>query len=125
MVHRLRFLDDFQCDENLVWHKGAPLLVGGLKDVPADRQWETWQEMGFDRNSVVADPLFVDPENDDYRLRGDSPALKLGFQKIPVDRIGPYASSDRASWPIVEAAGAREAGYERAIPNLHSQVPGK
>ena len=62
--------------------------------------------MGFDRNSVVADPLFVDPKNDDYRLDANSPAWKLGFKAIPVDKIGPYESADRASWPIVEAAGA-------------------
>ena len=102
----------------MVWHKGAPLLVGGLKDVPEEKQWETWRAMGFDRNSIVADPLFVDPANDDYRLRPESPAFKLGFKPIPVEKIGPYQSADRASWPIVEASGAREAGFERAIPNL-------
>jgi hypothetical protein len=34
--------------------------------------------------------------------------LKLGFQPIPVEQIGPYESPLRASWPIVEAEGARE-----------------
>jgi len=34
--------------------------------------------------------LFVDVENGDYRLRIDSPAFALGFEKIPVDEIGPY-----------------------------------
>jgi hypothetical protein len=43
-----------------------------------------------------------------YRLRSDSPALKLGFQPIPVEKIGPYADPLRASWPIVEAEGVRE-----------------
>jgi len=49
---------------------------------------------------VVADPLFVAPEKGDYRLRADSPALALGFQPIPVDKIGLYASAERASWPV-------------------------
>jgi len=35
-------------------------------------------------------PLFVDPAKDDYRLREDSLALKLGFKPIPVEKIGPY-----------------------------------
>jgi hypothetical protein len=98
------------CDENLVWHYGMPVIVGqwGMKDTPAQLTWEQWQEKGFDRQSVVADPLFVDPDNDDYRLKPESPALKLGFEPIPVDRIGPYASALRASWPIVEADGVRE-----------------
>jgi hypothetical protein len=37
----------------------------------------------------VADPLFVDPSNGDYRLMDGSPAYALGFQDIPVERIGP------------------------------------
>jgi len=49
---------------------------------------EEWRQMGYDRHSVVADPLFVDPDNDDYRLKPDSPALELGFQPIDVGRIG-------------------------------------
>jgi hypothetical protein len=31
----------------------------------------------------------VDPAQDDYRLKPESPAWKLGFQKIPVEKIGP------------------------------------
>jgi len=56
----------------------------------------------------VADPLFVAPDKDDWRLRPGSPAFKLGFQPIPVDKIGPYRDPLRASWPIIEAPGARE-----------------
>jgi len=109
---RLRF-EHFECDHNLVYHFGHPLLVG-LEGVPADRQWSEWRKLGFDTHSIVSDPLFVDPENDDYRLKPDSPAFELGFQPIPMEKIGPYQSPDRASWPIVEAPGAREAGYRRA-----------
>ena len=44
--------------------------------------------MGFDTHSLLADPLFVDPARDDYRLRPESPAFKLGFQPIDMSRIG-------------------------------------
>jgi parallel beta-helix repeat protein len=47
-----------------------------------------WRKIGFDAHSLVTDPRFVDPENDDYRLKADSPALKLGFQPIDVTQIG-------------------------------------
>jgi len=47
-----------------------------------------WQQMGFDRNSVFADPLFADPENDDYRVKPGSPALELGFENFDMDRFG-------------------------------------
>jgi len=39
-------------------------------------------------NLVEADPRFVDAEKLDFRLRKDSPAWKLGFKPIPVERIG-------------------------------------
>ena len=79
-------------------------------------EWQSWQKMGGDVHSIIADPKFVAPEKDDYRLAPDSPAFALGFQQIPAEKIGPYASPDRATWPIVEAQGAREllAGENRA-----------
>ncbi len=79
-----------------------------LRQAAALSEWEAWQALGLDTHSVIADPMFVDAAADDYRLRPDSPALALGFEEIPVDRIGPYADDLRASWPIVEATGARE-----------------
>ena len=79
-----------------------------LKEVTPIDTWEAWQAAGEDRRSIVADPLFVAPEKGDYRLRPESPALKMGFKPIPVEEIGPYADPLRASWPIVEAPGARE-----------------
>jgi parallel beta-helix repeat protein len=48
-----------------------------------------WQKMGFDTHSAFVDPLFVDALHDDYRLKPDSPALKLGFQPIDFSQIGP------------------------------------
>ena len=54
----------------------------------AKRTFAEWQKMGFDGYSVIADPLFVDPAHDDYRLRPESPALGLGFQPIDIKRIG-------------------------------------
>ena len=72
--------------------------------------WEEWQEMGGGEGSIIDDPLFMDLENGDYRLRPESPALKLGFQQIPVDEIGPYQDDLRASWPVVEAPGATALG---------------
>jgi hypothetical protein len=41
-------------------------------------------------------------------LKPESPAFKLGFQPIPVAKIGPYADSGRASWPVVEDSVASQ-----------------
>jgi len=92
-------------DSNLVWHCGLPLLTS-LKDIPTNEQWTAWQKLGNDVHSLVADPLFVNAAQDDYRLQPASPAYRLGFQTIPVAKIGPYQDELRATWPIVEAAGS-------------------
>jgi parallel beta-helix repeat protein len=101
----LRFRIDFREEGGALW-MDAP----SIRECEALDEWESWKAQGFhhDAHSVVADPLFIDPAKDDYRLKPDSPALKLGFQPIPVEKIGPYADELRVSWPVVEAEGARE-----------------
>ncbi|NCO42726.1 MAG: hypothetical protein GW892_28975 [Armatimonadetes bacterium] len=79
-----------------------------LQEATAMDEWEAWQNKGLDQHSAIADPRFVDPAKDDYRLKPDSPALALGFKPLPVDQIGPYKDELRATWPIQEARGARE-----------------
>jgi hypothetical protein len=51
--------------------------------------WEQWHAMGRDVNSLYADPLFVDPENGDFTLLPDSPALKMGFRPLDAKAAGP------------------------------------
>ncbi len=106
-------LDHNVFDENLVYVFGHPIAITYRPadkykdcDTPVDSWPRWWQKLGQDRHSLVGDPLFVDPQNDDYRLRPESPAFKLGFKPIPVDKIGPYADPLRASWPIVEGKHA-------------------
>lgn len=60
---------------------------------PDDPEWgkehlENTRPMGLEAHSVVADPMFVDLAKGDFRLREDSPALKLGFEPIDVTLIG-------------------------------------
>jgi hypothetical protein len=40
-------------------------------------------------NSVIADPLFVDPANNDYPLRPQSTAFRLGILPIDLSEMGP------------------------------------
>jgi hypothetical protein len=39
-------------------------------------------------NTITDDPMFIDPENGDFRLNPESPALKLGFRQIDNGKIG-------------------------------------
>jgi parallel beta-helix repeat protein len=74
-------------DYNLYWLRGADLRHINRRTTPLGT-FDEWLKAGFDAHSAIADPLFVAPERDDYRLRPDSPAWKLGFQPIPIERIG-------------------------------------
>jgi membrane-associated protease RseP (regulator of RpoE activity) len=41
-----------------------------------------------DEHSIVADAMFIDPANGDFRVKDGSPALKLGFENFPMDQFG-------------------------------------
>lgn len=75
-------------DQN-VFYKPAGTV--NIKGGPADGSLDKWRKIldgMFDQKSIVADPLFVDLANRDFRLKPDSPALKLGFEPIDVTKIG-------------------------------------
>jgi parallel beta-helix repeat protein len=76
-----------ECDNNLYWQAAAQPGEQPALSL-AGRSLAEWQKLGYDTRSVVADPLFEDPGKDDYRLKADSPAWKLGFERIPVEQIG-------------------------------------
>ncbi len=79
----------FRMDNNVYWDAAnRPITFSG-------KTLEQWQAAGFDRHSVIADPLFVDASRFDFGLKVESPALKLGFKPIDVSRVGLYGD---ASW---------------------------
>jgi len=73
---------DVQIDHNIYWRPT------GKKPF---QKWtlEQWHALGRDQNSLIANPLFVNPEKDDFRLRPDSPALGLGLTSPDVSGAGP------------------------------------
>ena len=88
-----------ECDHNLFWPGNGGIRTQ-VKPAEGETEWDAWRRMGYERNSVIADPLFVAPGEDDYRLQEGSPAFALGFKPIPVEKMGLYASDERASWPV-------------------------
>lgn len=48
---------------------------------------------------ITCDPGFVSLEKKDFRLKDDSPAWKLGFKKIPVEKIGLETDEYRKTLP--------------------------
>lgn len=89
-------------DRNVYWGPVGEELRFHRRDLAA------WQALGLDAHSVVADPGFVDVAARDFRLRPDSPALKLGFQPIDLSTVGPYGD---AAW----VAEAREVKHPPTV----------
>lgn len=53
--------------------------LGGAALAPDPVSFDQWKNHTAEIGGVVADPLFTDAENLDFRLQPESPALKLGF----------------------------------------------
>ncbi len=85
-------------DQNIYWHTGGQRRLRFYR-----RSFAEWQALGLDRRSQIADPLFVDAKRGDFRLKRESPALKLGFQPLDVGRVGLYGDP---AW-AAEATHAR------------------
>jgi hypothetical protein len=50
---------------------------------------EQWKAKGVDRHSLIADPMFRDPQRGDFALCPASPAPALGFRAIDLSGVGP------------------------------------
>jgi len=75
-------------DQNIFY---KPAGTVNIKGGPADGSLDKWRKIldgKFDQKTIVADPLFIDLPNRDFRLKPDSPALKLGFRPIDITKIG-------------------------------------
>lgn len=81
---------------NTIYHAGLPLKVPYM-NTTVYFQWTKWKESGLDQNSVIADPLL----SSSFQLSPNSPALGMGFQAIPFEKIGLYKDPRRASWPAL------------------------
>lgn len=78
-----------EVDNNLYWQTGGLDLATTSQGITPEGTWGKWQEAGLDTHSQVANPQFEGLNRGDYRLKANSPAYKLGFQPLPLGRIGP------------------------------------
>ena len=104
--------------QNALWASRYPKLVHILDQnpmAPVDNliarnicvrgRWGDFETVAkplvtFQDNLLDRDPRFVDPEHHNFQLKDDSPAYKLGFERIPLEKIGLYATPQCASWPV-------------------------
>lgn len=74
-------------DHNLLWDPTGPCIAYNSKEGHCTFE-EMQEKFGFDEHGMVADPLFVDPENGNFTLSPSSPALLLGFRPIDTSLAG-------------------------------------
>jgi hypothetical protein len=112
----------FTFEHNLVYYDRGALLAGpwnrvrhlsrnncywqsnGAPVTFQDQSLTAWQRGGHEQDSIVADPKFINPAEDDFRLAADSPALALGFKPFDFHQAGVYGD---AAW----VRKAREVAY--------------
>jgi len=94
---QLKFLNDepdngkYVFDRNIYWSTRPYALQFNQHNF-----FSMWQESsGQDKNSIIADPKFADPENGDFTLKADSPAFKLGFKPIDISTVEPQCKYKR------------------------------
>jgi len=78
--------DQFVIDRNLYWdtrwtaRPPNPQFSGATL--------EQWKARGHDRNSIFANPSFLDVARGDFRMYPNSPALRMGFKPIDLSSVG-------------------------------------
>jgi hypothetical protein len=77
----LRICLSGSCPERYWNTAGEPLSFG-------NRTLVQWRELGQHKESLVADPLFVSPENRDFHFKTSSPAKELGFEPWDDEVVG-------------------------------------
>ncbi|MCL4482068.1 MAG: right-handed parallel beta-helix repeat-containing protein, partial [Bacteroidetes bacterium] len=58
------------------------------------RSFREWQKLGKDRHSLVADPLFKDPQNLDFHFKSLKVARKIGFVPFDYTKAGVYGEEE-------------------------------
>ena len=71
-------------DNNLYWN------AAGLPVKFKELSFAQWQASGQDVHSIIADPMFENPEKGDFRLKPGSPAEKIGFKPFDYSKAGVY-----------------------------------
>ena len=75
-------------DHNLYWRTdGKPIDFQGMT-------FAEWKAAGKDQGSIIANPHFIDPANDNFHLAKDSPAFKIGFKPFDYELAGLYGDPD-------------------------------
>lgn len=75
-------------DNNCFWNTSTKNI-----DFQGD-SFSDWKKLGKDKHSIIANPLFKDPENFDFRFKSIRIAKKIGFKPFDYSKAGVYGSQE-------------------------------
>jgi hypothetical protein len=84
-----KLLDEEWDDKNLTFDSNLYFNPDPQQIRFGNLSFADWQKRGLDTHSIVADPLFVDPDHGNFTLQPGSPALQIGFKPIDLSGVGP------------------------------------
>jgi parallel beta-helix repeat protein len=88
-------LDGTWADNNYRLDYNLYYSVGWLPIKFSKWSFQDWQKRAQDMHSLIANPLFADPQHGDFSLESGSPTAKVGFRAIDLSKIGPGAAVRR------------------------------
>jgi hypothetical protein len=74
-------------DNNCYWDTRS-------QNIDFGKSFEEWKKSGKDVHSIIADPLFINPESFDFHFKNLSVARKIKFTPFDYSRAGVYGSED-------------------------------
>lgn len=101
-------------DYNLFYNPFGKIIITGVDDPMILQEW---QDRGFDKNSLEADPMFVDPQNEDFTVKPESPAVKLGFKNFEMGNWGVTKTEFKEIVAQIERDYCYADDFERALGN--------
>lgn len=110
----------FRFDNNLYWD----IIDSGVSNMSFNgytfQEWR--EEEGFDKSSIIADPLFVDARKFDFRFKPGSPAAKIGFVPF-MDEIAKAGLYGDAAWKALpKQFTPREANTDMKPPSRKKEI---
>ena len=127
----------FTFTNNIIWLNSGSLLSSNwqkininsdrncywdtrTKDLKFDKQsFKEWQTSGKDKNSVIADPGFVNPQNFDFTIKKLALMKQIGFVPFDYSKAGVFGSTE---WTELAKFDNRLAEkYDETVKKLESQ----
>ena len=107
--HKFNLISDLNC----FWDtRSTDIWFGNMRI-------NEWQKSGKDRNSIIADPLFRDPEGYDFRFRNQSVVRKIRFEPFDYSMAVVYGPEE---WKkLAEPDPATLEKFDRLVERLEAE----